>query len=187
MNESHGIDIYDTSAHKMFYIFFHYKPVEPLPYSHPHGSFTIMPYHGHIMLFLHDLYVQLSHKFGIISIWTILLSRWCFSPFFTFIIPWNNVELAGLTHLPPLSYVQNFFQPRKWLLVLVKDFSNWNYSFLFSVVGTMLSHLGLWINSASNNTKVSCHFSCFTKAIGWVSKYLKETLSKKTLVLCVPK
>ncbi len=51
----------------------------------------------------------------------------------------------------------------------------------------MLSRLGLWINSTSNNTKVSCSFSCFNDVFGWISKYFKEILFVKILVLCVPK
>jgi hypothetical protein len=59
----------------------------------------------------------LSQKFKIASIWTILISKWCFSPFFTLAIPWHNVEQMGLTHLPPLSSIQNLFQPKIWPLM----------------------------------------------------------------------
>jgi hypothetical protein len=71
--------------------------------------------------------------------------------------------------------------------VLVGGFSTWNYSFLFSVLGTTLSHPNLWIISTSNNAKVLCHLSCLVEAFNWVLKYFKETLSVKTLVLCLPR
>ncbi len=49
----------DTSAHEMFYILFHFKPIKPFSYCHLCGS--LVPCHGHIMLFLHDLCVQLPY------------------------------------------------------------------------------------------------------------------------------
>jgi hypothetical protein len=54
---------------------------------------------------------------------------------------------------------------------------NWNSSFLLSASETTLSHPGLWINSTFNNANVSCHLNYFVKALGYVSKYHKETLS----------
>jgi hypothetical protein len=51
----------DTSAHEMFYILFHFKPIKPFSYYHLCGSFIIIPHHGHVMFFLHDICSQLPY------------------------------------------------------------------------------------------------------------------------------
>ncbi len=89
----------------------------------------------------------------------------------------------------PLSFVPCYFHPRRWpynAWVFIKGSSTWNSSFLLNASRTTLSRPGVWINSTSNNAKVSCHLSCSIETLGYVSKYHKETLSMKSLVLCVP-
>jgi hypothetical protein len=48
-----------TSEHEMLYILFHFRLVKSLPYGHSCSSLPMVPHHGHIMFFLHDLYVEL--------------------------------------------------------------------------------------------------------------------------------
>jgi hypothetical protein len=116
----------------------------------------------------------LTHRFGIASIWSILLLRWCLSPFFVYTTFKNGVESMGVARKPPLYYFLGCFPLGRWPLV----FESWsrvysNSSFLLSALKTTLSCLGLWMNFTSNNAKVSCHLSYFIKAFGWVSKYFK--------------
>ncbi len=98
----------------------------------------------------------LAHRFGIASISLVFPSRWCLSPFLIL----QLLSLGwGFFHLGIFLSIQHIM----------------NY----------IVSLGLWINCTFNNAKVLCHFSYFTKALGWVSKYFKKTLSLIFLVLCI--
>ncbi len=50
----------DINAHKMFYILFHFKLIEPSSNGQPCGSFTVIPCQQHVMLFLYDFCAHLS-------------------------------------------------------------------------------------------------------------------------------
>lgn len=63
----------------------------------------------------------------------------------------------------------------------------WYSSLRLNTYGTTLFFLGLWVNLISIRAKVSCQWNSLAMALGWVSKYLKNTLFVKTLVSWEPK
>jgi hypothetical protein len=176
---------FHTSAKEMFYVLFHFKPIKYPPYNHSCGLVSMMPCHGHIMLLLHDS--LLAHRFGTTSISIVFPLRSCLSPFFDLAIFLSIFRQKDLTHRPCLSSVQGYFPPWRWPLVPKSslgvfplrnppfDSTHQNLHCL-DLVCELIPHLAM-----------PRHFSYFTKALGWISKYFKEMLSLNFFVLCILK
>ncbi len=109
------------------------------------------------------------------------INRGLFNLFFVY----GLCALALNTSAPKMLYIMLQFKPIKFLSYghpssfLPTMFHHGHIMLLLPINAsrTTLSRPSLWINSTSNNAKVSCHLSCFDETFGYVSKYHKEMLS----------
>jgi hypothetical protein len=104
-----------TQMNTMFYILFHFKPIETFTHYHYCGLFTMMSHNWNIMFFLHDYNVKLSNlheNAKLFPLYQSIFEVYTLGYFFLPRTSWNNVVQGGLPHKPPLFFFLGYYQPQ---------------------------------------------------------------------------